>query len=316
MSRTPIPPQIPHGSFLVEDAKMLGLSRKQVSRDGIFTPSRGIRLPLHSRGTIADNVRAYCRLDPVSVLTHSTAARLCCICLPAWLDQDWRIHIARPADGWKPRRRNVVGHQLSFKPGEVVIHDGVRFTSPARTWLDLASLLSIDELVAAGDSIVVEHGDDFPVPRTPLATISELQMIVSQHPGMRGVKKARLALDLVRVGADSAPETMMRLALVNAGLPEPVLNVVLRNRLGQPVVWPDAAYPDHRIALQYDGAHHGESEQYLRDIRRQSLTESLGWREIRVQRSDLEGSRPFIVEKVRAALGGPSETVRQARTGS
>lgn len=295
---------------------MLGLSRKQVSRDGIFTPSRGIRLPLHSTGTIADNVRAYSRLDPVSVLTHSTAARISCICLPAWLDQDWRIHIARPADGWKPRRRNVVGHQLSFKPGEVVMLDGVRLTSPARTWLDLASLLSIDELVAAGDSVVVEHGDDFPVPRRPLATISELQKIVGQHPGMRGVKKARLALDLIRVGADSAPETMMRLALESARLPEPVLNVVLRNRLGQPVVWPDAAYPDHRIALQYDGVHHGDSEQYLRDIRRQSLTESLGWREIRVQKSDLEGARPFIVEKVRAALGGPSEAVHPARTGS
>lgn len=158
MSRIPMPPQLPHGSFLVDDADRLGLSVKQLSRDGIFTPSRGIRLPLHSTGSVADNVRAYSRLDPTSVLTHSTSARICCICLPGWLDQDWRIHIARPADGWKPRRRNVVGHQLSFKPGEVVMFDGVRLTSPARTWLDLASLLSIDELVAAGDSIVVEHG--------------------------------------------------------------------------------------------------------------------------------------------------------------
>lgn len=311
-----MPPHLPHGSFLVEDAHLLGLSRKQVSRDGIFTPSRGIRLPLHSRGTIADNVRAYCQLDPASVLTHSTAARICCICLPAWLDQDWRIHIARRADGCQPRRRNVVGHQLAFRPGEVVMLDGVRLTSPARTWLDLASLLSIDELVAAGDSIVVEHGDDFPAPRTPLATIPELQKIVGQHPGMRGVKKARLALDLIRVGADSAPETMLRLALVHAGLPEPVLNVVLRNSLGHPVVWPDGAYPDQRIALQYDGFHHGESEQYVRDIRRQNLTESLGWREVRVQKSDLEGDRPFVVEKVKAALYGPSESVLRSRTGS
>ena len=51
----------------------------------------------------------------------------------------------------------------------------------------------------------------------------------------------------------------MRLALVQAGLPEPALNVVLRNGLGHPVVWPDAAYPDQRLALQYDGVHHGES---------------------------------------------------------
>jgi hypothetical protein len=82
MSRIPMPPQLPHGSFLVDDADRLGLSVKQLSRDGIFTPSRGIRLPLHSAGSVADNVRAYSRLDPTSVLTHSTSARICCICLP------------------------------------------------------------------------------------------------------------------------------------------------------------------------------------------------------------------------------------------
>lgn len=102
----------------------------------------------------------------------------------------------------------------------------------------------------------------------------------------------------------------MRLALVEAGLPEPTLNVVLRNGMGHPVVWPDAAYPEYRLALQYDGAHHSDPDQYRHDIKRQSLTESLGWTEIRVQKSDLEGDRPFVVEKVRAVLTGSS-----ARTG-
>ncbi|MDQ0679491.1 hypothetical protein QFZ30_002873 [Arthrobacter pascens] len=125
MPRTEMPPQIPHGSFLVAEADVLGLTRKQLSRDGIFTPSRGIRLPLNSKGTVADNVRAYSQLDPGCILTHSTGARICGICLPGWLDQDWRIHISRPADSCKPRRRNVVGHQLSFKPGEVMMFDGV-----------------------------------------------------------------------------------------------------------------------------------------------------------------------------------------------
>lgn len=310
-----MPPQIPHGSFLVTDANELGLSRKQLSRDGILTPSRGIRLPLHAAGSVADHVRAYSRLDPCCVLTHSTAARIWCTCLPAWLEGDWRIHIARPAQDCKPRRRNVVGHQLAFKESEVVVFDGVRLTSPARTWLDLASMVEVDDLVAAGDSIVVEHDDRFPVPRLALGTVSALEAMVRQHPGMRGVRKARLALDHIRVGADSAPETLMRLSLVRAGLPEPTLNMVLRNGLGHPVVWPDAAYPEQRIALQYDGAHHGDPDQYRRDIKRQQLTESLGWREIRVDKRDLEGERPFVVEKVRALLY-PAGAKVPRRTGS
>jgi hypothetical protein len=236
--------------------------------------------------------------------------------MPAWLEQDWRIHIARHADGCKPRRRNVVGHQLSFKPGEATSFDGVRLTSPARTWLDLAETLNANELVAVGDSVVVSHGEDFPAPRKPLAPVADLKHIVGQHPGMRGVKTARLALDLIRVGADSAPETLMRLALVQAGLPEPTLNVVLRNGLGHAVVWPDAAYPAHRLALQYDGAHHGDPDQYRRDIKRQTLTESLGWRELRVQKSDLEGDRPLVVEKVWAVLSGSSVRTEWERTGS
>lgn len=302
MSRIPMPPQLPQGSFLVTEAAVLGLTQKQLRRSGIFAPSRGIRLPLHSRGSVADNVRAYSQLDPRSVLTHSTSARICSICLPGWLDQDWRIHVARPADGWKPRRRNVVGHQLSFKEGEVVMFDGVRITAPARTWLDLASILSVDELVVAGDSIVNEHSPDFPFPKEPLATIEDLRRIIQEHPGMRGVRRARTALELIRCGADSAPETTMRLAMMYAGLPEPILNVVLRDGMGYPVLWPDAAYPEQRIAIQYDGAHHGDPEQYRRDIKRLAVTEALGWREVRIQQSDLEGDRPFVVEKIRSVL--------------
>ncbi|MFH5880394.1 endonuclease domain-containing protein [Arthrobacter sp. NA-172] len=196
----------------------------------------------------------------------------------------------------------MVGHQLTFKPGEVIVFDGVRLTSPARTWLDLAQLMTIDGIVAAGDSIVVEHGENHPRPRKALASVEDLKAMVAAHPGMRGVRQARLALDLIRVGADSPRETQMRLLLVQAGLPEPTLNHVIFNTWGAPAVWPDAAYVKERIALQYDGWHHGEPEQYQRDIKRQALTERLGWRELRIYHDDLLGLRPEVVRKVRWAL--------------
>ncbi|GAC1503657.1 MAG: hypothetical protein NVS2B15_26490 [Pseudarthrobacter sp.] len=119
---------------------------------------------------------------------------------------------------------------------------------------------------------------------------------------MRGVKLAREAVELVRVGADSAPETYMRLALIDAGLPEPVLNHVVSDQRKLPKLWPDAAYPQWGIALQYDGGHHAGEEQHLRDIERQDRSLALGWLEVRVGKKHLEGDRPAVVRKVREAL--------------
>ncbi|MGY2743265.1 endonuclease domain-containing protein [Pseudarthrobacter sp. O4] len=312
MPRLPLPPELLAGSFTAAASDDAGLTRKRTRRPDVYIPSRGIRIPAGGPGGAASNLRAFTALDGVSIITHHSGGLVWGVSLPAWLQEDWRIHVARERNCSKPRRRNVVGHRLTFLAGEVVNLNGLRVTSAARTWLDLASLLAPDELVAAGDSIVVGHGRDFPAPRVALASIGELQRMVAAHPGMRGVRTARAALADIRVGADSPQETKMRLVLCRAGLGEPVLNYMVRNSWGRPAVWPDAAYPEHRIALQYDGAHHGDPQQYRLDILRQTATERLGWREIRVSKDDLEGDHPFVVEKVRAALGRQEQRERTA----
>jgi hypothetical protein len=247
-------------------------------------------------------LRAYTDLDDTSILASLSAAHVWGQPLPAGSSGDWRIHLARRRGFSFPRRANVVGHLLTFLPDEVVEYDGVRLTSPARTWLDLAAMLSVEELVAAGDYLVCSHGTGFPHPRAAICSIGELRATTGRHPGKRGVRTARAAIEQVRVGADSAAETQMRLALVEAGLPEPVLNHVLFDHRGVPVLWPDAAYPEWGIALQYDGRHHANEEQHLRDIDRQDRTTGQGWLEVRVGKQHLEGERPAVVSKVRRAL--------------
>lgn len=183
-------------------------------------------------------MRACTDLDDTSILTSLSAARLWGAPLPANHSGDWRIHLARRRGFSFPRRVNVVGHLLTFLPGEVVEYDGVRLTSPARTWLDLAGLLTVEELGAVGDCLVCFHGPEFPLPKQAMCGIDELRDIIGRHRGMRGVRTAREAVELVRVGSDSATETRMRLALVDAGLPEPVLNHVLLDGRGCPLLWP------------------------------------------------------------------------------
>ncbi len=302
MRRKSLPEHLTTGSFSVRASDKAGVTRSRTRAMDLVLVSRGIRVPVGSDAAGASALRAYTDLDDASILVSLSAARVWGIPLPIKRRGDWRIHIARRRGFSFPRRVNVAGHLLTLLPEEVVEYDGVRLTSPARTWLDLATLLTLEDLVAAGDHLVCSHGPGFPVPREALCSIAELAGIVGRHPGMRGVRTARAALELIRVGADSAPESLMRLALIDANLPEPVLNHVIRNHFGQAVLWPDAAYLEYRISLQYDGEHHGGAEQHLRDIERQERSLAQGWLEVRISKHDLEGERPAVVHKVRRAL--------------
>lgn len=302
MRRASLPDHLTTGSFSLRASDKAGISRTRTAAKDLVTVSRGIRVPVLSGAAGAAALRAYTDLDDTSILASLSAARVWDAPLPPGPGSDWRIHVARRRGFSFPRRANVVGHLLTFLPDEVVEHDGVRLTSPARTWLDLASVLPLEGLVAVGDHFVCAHGLEFPYPRQALCSLGELSSTAARHPGMRGVRLARTALELIRVGADSAPETLMRLALVDAGLPEPVLNHVVRDFRGMPSLWPDAAYPQWRIAIQYDGRHHAEPEQHLRDMERHDRTMALGWLEVRVGKQHLEGERPAVVRTVREAL--------------
>ena len=63
--------------------------------------------------------------------------------------------------------------------------------------------------------------------RSPRTTTAALRSALLRAGRFKGVRTARAALELVRVGADSPQETALRLALLHAGLPEPELQLVL-----------------------------------------------------------------------------------------
>ena len=302
MRRSPLPDNLLRRTFTTKTADAAGVSNGRTRAKDLIRVSRGILVPdgvpLHGAAALA----AYTEANPASVLSHLTAARLWEIPLPLRQQGDWRIHLASPPSNAAPRRVNVVGHRLTFARGEIWKLDGVRLTGAARTWLDLAALLSWQELAAAGDFLVCSHGAEFPVPRQSVCSIDDLVRVAASHPGYRGLRNARAALELIRIGADSPPETAMRLELVAAGLPEPELNVVVHDEEGRPWLWPDGAYRQYSISLQYDGDHHNGPEQYLRDMRRLETTKMLGWEEIRLGRNDLTGEHPAVVHKVANAL--------------
>jgi len=95
-------------------------------------------------------------------------------------------------------------------------------------------------------------------------------------------------------------ETRLRLVLVQAGLPRPLVQVSLRNRDGLFVGRPDLYYPPQRLAIEYDGATHRES--LAADNRRQNRLIEAGYRILRFTANDVLNSPDSVVALVRRSV--------------
>jgi hypothetical protein len=74
--------------------------------------------------------------------------------------------------------------------------------------------------------------------------------MIDRHKGKRGLRKAKEAIRLVRVGCDSPQETLLRLAVLRAGQPEPELNVPIVAADGTRHHEPDLSYRKDRIGIE------------------------------------------------------------------
>ena len=126
-------------------------------------------------------------------------------------------------------------------------------------------------------------------------------MLAGRHPNLQGIVRAREALDLMRVGADSAPESLLRLAIVDSGLPEPELQVPLRTGDARSPS-ADLGYRHRRIAIQYDGGHHLGDAQIFSDRRRDKAFESAGWTVLVFGKEDLADDFQRAVAKIKRAV--------------
>ncbi|WP_367998455.1 endonuclease domain-containing protein [Paenarthrobacter aurescens] len=152
-----------------------------------------------------------------------------------------------------------------------------------------------------GDELIRIPRPEFEERETPFTTLEALRKLVDRHKNLQGVVRAREALDLMRVGADSAPESLLRLAMLDAGIPEPDLQVKLRpSDPFSPSA--DLGFRARRVALQYDGGHHQEREQIFSDRRRDKAFEAAGWTVLKFGKEDLADNFSSATKKIKSAL--------------
>ncbi len=252
-------------------------------------PFRGVRAPPLVEWTHAARCAAYCtRMPHGHYFSHVSAAVLWGIPLPRTQERG-PLHVSAALPERGPRARGVVGHTPAH-PEPVTSVDGIARTSPYWTWCQLAGVLDLDALVAAGDATLAFHGDD---------TTAALARTVRAFGRRRGAALAREALDLLRPRVDSPRETRLRLLLVRAGLPEPETNLDIRSATRGFVARCDLVYREFRIVVEYEGEVHESLARYDRDITRYNDLSALGWIAIRVTR---KMSADEVVRRTRSAL--------------
>jgi len=297
-----LPEHLSQRPFTLAEAKASGVSSRRLRHNSLRSFGRGIRaerttaeLPLSVRA------RPFIQVNDRCAASHWTAAAL--YGLPDFLKRGERgYHVIRPEGAAHLNRPHVVVHRAKLFDDEVTMKDGILVTTPARIWLDLAEFLNVDDLVALGDACVRVPYPEIDGRADPHCTIAGLRRIIDRHKGKRGIRKARIAVEFIRIGADSPQETRLRLACLREGLPEPQLNVQLVAPDGGRGPKPDVAFVDFGVGVEYEGEHHGDQDQIVRDITRSERYADVNWLEVRISKRHMADDAKAAVAKIRRAL--------------
>jgi len=222
-----------------------------------------------------------------------TALQMMDVALPQRLE-DWdRCHVLVPDGVSRPIRQGVVAHRCVYPVRIWGSCWGLPILNPVEYWLQLRGA-GIDELV--------EVGDGFLRRRNGLLDLDEMRSAMLELAGRPGSKRAAIAMKWVRPGTDSLYETRLRLLLVRAGLPEPIVNCEVPCPEAGRIFHVDLGYDKEKLAVEYDGAVHvGNRTQMAIDANRRRLLQDQGWTIITVTAEQLR-TPDQIVRSVESAL--------------
>lgn len=264
-------------------------------------PSIRIARGVHIDAAHADDLPVRCAaalsvMPPSTVVSGLTAGLLHGLWLPpsaADLPLDVSVVARGRASRAMPRPRHgeFVVHRRQITPDDIAVANGVPVTGLARTWRDLAPVLSLPDLVAAGDS-VLRSGIN-------LEALAQQSRSVRGRPGAR---RANLALPLLDGRSRSRPESHLRVAVAHPDLPALEVNVAVFDDLGQWLGEPDLSLRRAKLALEYQGADHADPEQMRRDMTRVTDLRRAGWEVVLYGPAEVLRRPELIAVDVRAIL--------------
>jgi very-short-patch-repair endonuclease len=210
---------------------------------------------------------------PGAVVTGVSAAALWGVDLTAEEDD---VELTVPPHRHPVRVPGLRVRRAPLPDEDVVRRLGVAVTCPPASAARIAAALPLDEAVIAVDRLVA-------------AGLVELDPVRAHVAAMRGAgcARARRVVELADGLAESPQETRLRLLLRRSGLPAPVAQFVVRDEQGRLLARVDFAWPELRVALEYDGLWHAEAGQFRRDRQRLNRLHAAGWLVLFVTAADL-----------------------------
>lgn len=249
---------------------------------GVYAPA-GVGLTASQRASAA---WLWSRRRAV-VAGNSAAALLGAKWVSPALDAELVHDNRRPPSG-------ITVHTDTLGPHEISVVDGVLVTSPARTAFDigrrtvprLQAVQRLDALMNATDT-----------------KVSDVEAVIAEHPGARGLVRLRRVLPLVDGGADAPQETRTRLVLLDAGFPVPRTQIPVVVPGGYLIARIDMGWEEFLVGVEYDGAQHWmDPMQRNRDIDRHAELFENGWTIIRVSGDMLRYRQGTLAHRVGSAL--------------
>jgi hypothetical protein len=198
------------------------------------------------------------------------------------------LHVLNPPGRQLRSGDGLVVHRREGAPLTLVA--GRPATTPAWTAIEVARGLRRPRALATLDAAL----------RSGTCTRDQLERAVRRQAGRRGIVTARELLGIASPKAESPMESEVRLVMIDGGLPSPMLQYEVLDLQGY--TWRlDFAWPELRVAAEYDGVDwHSGPNAFLRDRRRTSALQELGWAIV-----------PIVAEDVRYR---PGELVRRLVT--
>lgn len=228
----------------------------------------------------------YCRGEPTAALRLRGLDLACgkpvavCLATAAGLfgfdtEESPDLHVLNPSGHGLRCVDGLVVHRRHGAP--LVVRDGRRATAPAWTAVEVGRALRRRRALATLDAAL----------RSGTCTLPDLWRAAAEQKGRRGIVAVRDLLPLADARSESPMESEARLVMIEGGLPVPELQHEIIDGNGE-LRRLDFAWPEHRLAAEYDGmAWHCGPEAMRRDRRRQAALLDVGWRVVPIVFEDV-----------------------------